>query len=579
VKTIGGSGLDYANAALTCMNNDIVLTGKFTATVDFDPGASIYNLYGTGNSMFIAKIDSNGNFIWAKQIGQPDGGETFSIATDLQNNIYTTGHYFYSGPADFDPSVNNYYLSSNDGSAVDIFISKIDINGNFMAAYSIDCHTNYDASSYSIIVDSFSNIFITGVLIDSITFDSTGLVTLYASGPGDIFIAKYSQCNSSSTFSSASSCDSFYWEKSNLYYSASGLYYHYGVNSMGCLVVDSLSLTINHPTTATYNQTSCSTYFWPVSQLTYAQSGLYTYATIDSITGCSIFHELNLEVKPQPTVVSPGNQNYCNGQSVAAIPLSGSPANVVFDISGGAARGMPNQLNTLQLPAFVAGPSGTSVVTLLPHANGCTGNAVTYNLAVSNCPPLTLNLKFYIQGYYTSNGYMQNVLYNEGVSSEPLSVNCDYVIVELHSAQAPYAMIKTTIATLKTNGTLQCNFPGSVTNTPFYIVVHHRNTLTTWSHAPVMMTSGVFYNFSDQASKAYGDNQLEMEPGIFAFFNGDLNQEENIDLLDATILEADVFDFVSGYYDSDLNGDGNTDLLDVPILDMNMFNFVYAQHP
>jgi hypothetical protein len=310
----------------------------------------------------------------------------------------------------------------------------------------------------------------------------------------------------------------------------------------------------------------------PLQSTTYTVTGSNNY-------GCTSTADIMLTVKPQPIVTPIGNQNYCNGQSVSAVLLSGSPANVSFDISGGASRGMPNQTNVFGLPAFTAGPTGSALVTILPKANGCVGNAYTYTMNVTNCNPVTLNAKFYLQGYYIGSGLMERVLYNQGAIGSASIPNCDYVVVELHATTPPYGVVKTSLATLKTNGTLQCSFQGSVTNNSYYIVINHRNTILTWSSQPVTMSAITNYDFSTASSKAYGNNQVLLEPGIWGFYSADINQDENIDLLDMSLLDIDNMNFEYGYLATDINGDGNVDLLDYPITDLNISNFVYSVHP
>ena len=73
-----------------------------------------------------------------------------------------------------------------------------------------------------------------------------------------------------------------------------------------------------------------------------------------------------------------------------------------------------------------------------------------------------------------------------------------------------------------------------------------------------------------QANNAYGDNQIEVDPGVFAIYSGDLNQDGFIDLLDQIQEDNDLFDGISGYHVTDLNGDGFIDLLDQIILDNNL---------
>jgi len=80
-------------------------------------------------------------------------------------------------------------------------------------------------------------------------------------------------------------------------------------------------------------------------------------------------------------------------------------------------------------------------------------------------------------------------------------------------------------------------------------------------------------------NNAYADNQVEVEPGIFAIFSGDLNQDGYIDPFDYTILEVDNLAFAYGYVVSDLNGDGFVDPYDYVIFEKNNLNFVSSIRP
>src|SRR5690349_11645441 len=70
----------------------------------------------------------------------------------------------------------------------------------------------------------------------------------------------------------------------------------------------------------------------------------------------------------------------------------------------------------------------------------------------------SLNLKFYIEGYYLSGGMMQQVLHNEGVDPNPFSTLVDTAVVELHDSIYPCSDVMTYKGVFKTDGTMQCNF-------------------------------------------------------------------------------------------------------------------------
>ncbi|HOZ75744.1 MAG TPA: hypothetical protein PLI38_10860, partial [Flavobacterium sp.] len=89
------------------------------------------------------------------------------------------------------------------------------------------------------------------------------------------------------------------------------------------------------------------------------------------------------------------------------------------------------------------------------------------------------------------------------------------------------------------------------------------------------------YDFSNAANKAYGSNQVQVDssPVRFAFYSGDLNQDENIENTDFTIQEVDITNSEFGDRPADLNGDGVVDNSDADFLINNANNFIYSQHP
>lgn len=187
-------------------------------------------------------------------------------------------------------------------------------------------------------------------------------------------------------------------------------------------------------------------------------------------------------------------------------------------------------------------------------------------------------VKTFLSGYYTSAQTMKNVLYLQNISPVP-SNETDTVNVALHQANSPYNKVYDVKAILQTNGTISVPIPLNVIGYNYYIVVKHRNSLLTWSALPVMINANTNYNFSISANKAYGNNMTEIEPGIWALFSGDVNQDENIDLLDLSLLESGINNFLYGYQTTDINGDGNADLLDLPILETNITDFIFSSHP
>ena len=189
----------------------------------------------------------------------------------------------------------------------------------------------------------------------------------------------------------------------------------------------------------------------------------------------------------------------------------------------------------------------------------------------------TLNLKIYLQGYYTSGGQMENVLYNQGVTLNA-GMECDTIEIQLRAANSPYNLISVSQAVLQTNGMV--TFGGqAILGQSYFIVIKHRNAVESWSALPITLGENTVYDFTVGANKAYGSNQTEVESGVWAFYSGDINQDENIDLGDFSLLELDINNFEFGYKTADINGDGSVDLQDVPLVELNTNLFIFSNHP
>jgi hypothetical protein len=189
-KTIGSNDSEEAKSIVIGNSGNIYITGDFQATLDFDPGIGISDLTPQGiTDVFVWKIDSAGNHIWAKSF---TGGSSYnggSIAADSDENIYVTGYFFDS--TDFDPGPANFYLASN-GSG-DIFIEKMDSSGNFIWAKAIGS-TYYD-QGYGIEVDEANNVYVSGRFRGTVDFDPSalGIYNLIAPSSQDAFTVKLNE--------------------------------------------------------------------------------------------------------------------------------------------------------------------------------------------------------------------------------------------------------------------------------------------------------------------------------------------------------------------------------------------------
>ena len=228
--------------------------------------------------------------------------------------------------------------------------------------------------------------------------------------------------------------------------------------------------------------------------------------------------------------------------------------------------------SSLQNPTGVTQSVPRAYNVIVTGAGGCTTES-TINVGQAGCASI-VNLKLFIEGYYDG-GAMRPVKNNQDGSS-PLD-EVENITVELHNATT-YALVYTTIATLKTNGAADCSFPGTA-NGSYYIVVKSSNAVQTWSATP--QTVGAVpldYDFTTAANKAYEDNMIDVG-GAFGFYSGDINQDDVIDGSDSPDLDLDIFNSEFGVRVTDLNGDGTVDGSDATYLENNSFNSIFAHYP
>lgn len=188
-KMLAGDG-DYIYGLTTDASSNIIFGGRFNGTKDFDPGAGISNLttaspVGFFNA-FVTKLNSSGNFVWARRFAGVENVEVLSIAADPSGNIYTTGRF--SGTVDFDPGAGVSNLSSG-GVSFNTFISKLNSVGNFILAKKLNNVAG--SEGWGINVDATGNMYIAGWYYTSIDLDpNAGVANRTAVGNRDAYFCR-----------------------------------------------------------------------------------------------------------------------------------------------------------------------------------------------------------------------------------------------------------------------------------------------------------------------------------------------------------------------------------------------------
>jgi hypothetical protein len=194
-KSFGAStDEDHGNGITVDASGNVYTTGSFKETVDFDPGAGIYNLTADYIDVFVSKLDASGNFVWAKKMGGLSYEYGNGVTVDAAGNLYITGS-FRGLNCDFDPGPGAFYL--NTYGDTDEFICKLDASGNFVWAKQVRSNA-YDFSvGLSITVDASGNVYTTGNFKGTADFDpGSGVLSYTASAYHDCFALKLNSSGS-----------------------------------------------------------------------------------------------------------------------------------------------------------------------------------------------------------------------------------------------------------------------------------------------------------------------------------------------------------------------------------------------
>ncbi|MEM8510283.1 MAG: T9SS type A sorting domain-containing protein [Bacteroidota bacterium] len=182
-KTVNGADMVIVSS------DNIYITGNFRGTIDFDFGIEEYKLTSNNYDVYICKYDTNGDFIWAKSIGDSSFESATSIVADQNENIYVSGSF--EGSLDFnpDPSADFILTAPTDRSAN--FILKLDADGEFVWAKSFGKQTS-PAQIATLAIDADSNLICVGAFRETADFNpsDTEIFNLTSNGNEDVYILK-----------------------------------------------------------------------------------------------------------------------------------------------------------------------------------------------------------------------------------------------------------------------------------------------------------------------------------------------------------------------------------------------------
>ncbi|MBL0308340.1 MAG: SBBP repeat-containing protein [Bacteroidetes bacterium] len=170
---------------------NVYTIGNFWGNADMNPGPGTFYLNSAGVSdVFLSKLDSAGDFVWAKKFGGTNYNDGNDIAIDDSGYIYITGSFLSA--TDFDPGSGVVMLTPL--GYRDVFVCKLDADGNLIWAkqFGGEAIVTDQVDGTGIAVDAQGNVYTTGAIwYGKADFDpGPAVYNLSTAGDFDIFICK-----------------------------------------------------------------------------------------------------------------------------------------------------------------------------------------------------------------------------------------------------------------------------------------------------------------------------------------------------------------------------------------------------
>ncbi|MGH7964212.1 MAG: SBBP repeat-containing protein, partial [Candidatus Binatia bacterium] len=187
-KQAGGMGVDGGLGIAVDSSGNSYVAGFFSSTAAF--GEEPNQIVFTGGSNFVAKYDSAGSPVWVKRTG----GDGNAIAVDGSGNSYVTG--IFGGSTIFGQGeANQTTLTTRSDDFADIFVAKYDNTGALVWVKQAGGRSRiFEEEGQGIAVDAMGNSVVTGYVsgADKIFGEGANQVILPSNdGSQEIFIAKY----------------------------------------------------------------------------------------------------------------------------------------------------------------------------------------------------------------------------------------------------------------------------------------------------------------------------------------------------------------------------------------------------
>lgn len=186
VATVAGvsGGQVWVNSIATLPDGASLMTGFFRDTAAFGD-ISVSSSSAGVSDVFVAKLDSLGEWEWVTTAGGASAEEGIDIDVAPDGSAYIAG-YFYSAAFDFAPGISLARV----GTEIDAFVAKISEDGVWQWATRAGAGAGAADGAWGVAADPNGGALVTGFFAGaSASFGSTSLAT---AGNRDVFVARIS---------------------------------------------------------------------------------------------------------------------------------------------------------------------------------------------------------------------------------------------------------------------------------------------------------------------------------------------------------------------------------------------------
>lgn len=163
-KAYGGTGRERVTALATDSTGGIYAAGWFDGNANF--GGSASNSTGTGQDMWVARYDSDGNHVWSQTFGSTQNDTVSGLAVDSNNHLVLSGTL---GPFGNLGNGNEQNMRSS------VFVVGLDDNGDWVWSKTFSGGAGDSQSIHGMTLDDSDNVYLAGFFNSSISFGGPAL--------------------------------------------------------------------------------------------------------------------------------------------------------------------------------------------------------------------------------------------------------------------------------------------------------------------------------------------------------------------------------------------------------------------